>query len=300
MPQLKLKVIDPDENFFRNNITFTSVQDIKKISESLLADIDISYFTFDRTYKDGSHIRLTNSGEWIESYYRQRLYEAAIFEKDHKLFTMGHVFWSWLNREPVYSAASEHNIDHGLTIIQPHDAYTDFFHFGVPRNNPISPEMLLARLDCLYHFVVYFKEKAQKIISNAENNRIILSVKSVSHISLNDVDNKYAINDILKKPGFTRLYLGSEFDNMYLTKKEVEVLGMLCVGEKTVDIAKKLNSSERTLEYHVKQIKDKFNCHTLFELGFLTAKLNIQHIFPFRINSRNIIGEKHGVMARHN
>jgi len=284
MRQSKLKVVEPNENFFRNNITFTSVPDIKKISESLYNSTDISYFTFDRTYKDGSHVRLTNAGKWIESYYRQRLYDVAIFERDHKLFTRGHVFWSWLSREPVYSAASEHDIDHGLTIVQPHDNYTDFFHFGVPRYNPISPEMLLARLDHLYHFIAFFKEKAQQIISTAENNRIILPVKSISHINVGDINKNYAISDILNKPGFTRLYLGSEFDNMYLTKKEVEVLGMLTGGQKAVEIAKQLHTSERTLEDHVKRIKDKLNCDTLFKLGFITAKLNIEQVFPFRVN----------------
>jgi hypothetical protein len=92
------------ENFYNSHVTFTSVPDIVQITRPL-ASIGLSYFTFDRTYDDNSHLRLTNAGKWIESYYRTELYKAAIFEKDPRLFSNGFVFWSCLNREPIYSAA---------------------------------------------------------------------------------------------------------------------------------------------------------------------------------------------------
>src|SRR3990172_10335885 len=134
------KIIEKlSEEFFQSHVTFTSVPDMVEITKPLAA-IGLSYFTFDRTYQDGSHLRLTNAGQWIESYYRTELYKRAIFEKDPRLFSNGFVFWSWLNREPIYSAAAEHNIEHGLTIIEKHDQYADFYHFGTARNNFILPE----------------------------------------------------------------------------------------------------------------------------------------------------------------
>ncbi len=38
--------------------------------------------------------------------------------------------------------------------------------------------------------------------------------------------------------------------------------------------------SYRTLETHIKNIKAKLKCETLFELGYLTAKLGIQKLYP--------------------
>lgn len=75
------KIIVPDKTFFSTHITFTSVGLIKELVK-ILNVFMINYFTFDRTYKDGSHLRLTNAGEWIEHYYRNKLYSVAIFEKD--------------------------------------------------------------------------------------------------------------------------------------------------------------------------------------------------------------------------
>lgn len=299
MNKCKLKVIEINENFYKTNITFTSVSDIKKISDPILNKIGITYFTFDRTYQDGSHIRLTTAGKWIESYYRERMYDIAIFERDPKKFTNSHVFWSWLQREPIYSAASEHDIDHGLTIIEPHEAYTDFFHFGTPRDNGISEEKLSAHIKNLHLFIAIFKEKAKNLVKNAHDNRFILPIKSFTHANIMDIKSQDINYNIFDRPEITRLYLGDDFGNMYLTKKEVEVLGMLATGKKSVDIAEQLLLSEKTLESHVKNIKEKLKCTTLCELGFVAAKINIERVFPTKLNTHYILGDKNGVVARY-
>lgn len=295
----KLKIFEPDENFYKNHVTFTSIQDIHAITLPL-QKIGISYFTFDRTYKDNSHIRLTNNGKWIEYYYRKQLYDVALFEKDPKLFTDGFVFWSWLKREPVYLAASEHDIDHGMTITQTHDLYCDFFHFGTTCKNFISPESMITEIKNLYRFINYFKEKAQHRINEAEQSRFILPLKSQTRIHLADVKYQDFSYDIFKGTEVARLYLGEEFDNIYLTRKEIEILGFLKNGMKPVEIAQQSNLSERTVETHIKNIKEKFKCATLFELGFVTGKLSVQHIFPFSIDVADSSGDHHGTLVRYN
>lgn len=91
--------------------------------------------------------------------------------------------------------------------------------------------------------------------------------------------NSFKISvDFLKTTDIHRFYLGNEFDNSYLTRKEMEVLGLLINGQTTVQIAKQFRLSVKTLEQHVKSIKIKFKCNTLFELGFKAAKLNFNLI----------------------
>lgn len=276
-------VFKPNESFYGNHVTFTSVPDIQAITLPL-EKIGISYFTFDRTYKDGSHIRLTNAGKWIESYYKKKLYDVAIFERDPKLFADGYVFWSWLKREPVYSAAAKHNIDHGLTVTQAHELYCDFFHFGTSCDRFISPEVMVSCLNQFYRFIAYFKEQAKALILVAENTRFILPIKSLTHINLEDIKHQGDSTDILKKTEITRLYLGDEFDNLYLTRREIEILGFLKGGKKPVEIAKEFHLSERTLETHIKNIKTKLKCNTLFELGYVIGKIGVQKIYPFAID----------------
>jgi DNA-binding CsgD family transcriptional regulator len=278
-------IIQLDESFYRSHVTFKSVPLITEITKPL-TNIGLSYFTFDRTYQDGSHLRLTNAGKWIESYYRSELYKAAIFEKDPRLFRNGFVFWSWLNREPVYSAAAEHDIDHGLTIIERHEQYADFFHFGTTRSNFISPEDLVAKIDFLYRFIAFFKQKLRHLIITAENTRLLLPVNQDKQIELSELQqhrNTGQLSELLKKTEVSRLYLGEDFDNAYLTRREIDILWLLTEGKKPIEISKRLGLSNRTLETHVKNIKDKFKCDTLFELGFTLGALGVQNLYPFKI-----------------
>jgi DNA-binding CsgD family transcriptional regulator len=279
------RILQLDESFYQSHITFSSVPDMVQISKPLAA-IGLSYFTFDRTYQDGSHLRLTNAGKWIESYYRSKLYNAAIFEKDPRLFCSGFVFWSWLAREPIYSAASEHNIDHGLTIIEKHKLYSDFFHFGTTRNEFIAPEKLIGKINFLYRFIAYFRQKMRRVIIQAENTRLILPTPA-QNICLSDLKPQEDVKQfsaLLDKTKISRLYLGDAFDNAYLTRREIVIVEQLKEGKKPLQIAGELKISYRTLETHIKNIKEKLKCDTLFELGFQLGSINMQNIYPFKID----------------
>lgn len=284
MPNL----MTPTEEFFRSHITFTSVPDITEISKPL-RKVGLSYFTFDRTYKDGHHLRLTNAGQWIESYYRTELYKAAIFEKDPKTFSNGYVFWDWLSREPVYSAAAQHNIDHGMTIIEKHEHYSDFFHFGTTCDNFISQEKLINHVECLYHFITFFKQHMHDTILEAEKTRIHLPGPDNPKIQFTDlkpIPERTNIVEFLKNTKVTRIYLGEEFDNAYLTRREMDVLRMMKQGKTVSTMSDELSLSDRTLESHIKHIKEKFKCNTLFELGVRIGEINITNLYPFKIEEK--------------
>lgn len=273
------------EKFYKEHITFTSVADIQNLIKPL-QDIGITYFTYDKNYDDGTHIRLTTHGQWIESYYRQELYNAAIFEKDLNLFSTGYVFWSWLNREPVYSAAAQHDIDHGITLIQKQTNSCDFYHFGASCKSFLSPDNLVRHLGLLYRFVDFFRDRAADLIKIGENNRICLRSNQYESIDLpafNRFANKISFPDFLKKTEVRKLYLGEEFDNAYLTRREIDIVRLLMQGKKSVDISGELSLSDRTLEVHVSHIKNKFKCNTLFELGFLLGSLGPKSLYPFKI-----------------
>jgi DNA-binding CsgD family transcriptional regulator len=281
------KIFLPDEGFYQNHITFTSVDVIKEMLKEL-SELGITYFTFDRTYTDGAHLRLTSAGEWVEYYYRQKLYDMAIFEKTPAMFTNGVLFWSWLKREPVYSKAALHDIDHGLTIVQSHRLYCDFFHFGTYVNNPIPEATLLSQLDCLHKFIAVFKQKARDLIKKAEAARFILPTKLNTKFEIKDV---VAANNLsaLKQGEIKRFYLGDEFGDEYLTGKEMQIMLHLCNGNKLVDVAKMLFISEKTAETHIGNIKSKLKCRTMFELGVASQNLGLQNI-SFRARNYNPAG----------
>jgi len=266
-----------DTRFYRSHTTFATVSDMVQLTLPL-KKIGLTYFTHDRTYLDGAHLRLTNAPEWIEHYYKSEIYKRAIFEKDSKWLDEGFIFWSFLKREPIYDAAASFDIDHGLTIVEKHDHYSDFFHFGSARNKAIAQDLLLANIGMLYDYINYYKHQGQKLITVAEKTRFILpgmnETNELPTERLNEIEELDLKNILRNQPD--RYYFGPS----YLTKREMDIIFLLRIGSNESEIARQLNLSVRTLETHIKNIKEKTGCRTLFELGYFLANKNFSVYQP--------------------
>lgn len=276
-----------DEHFYRTHITFTSIPAIIEITKPLVK-IGLPCFTFQRNYVDDpSHIRLTNLAQWNEYYYRCALFQHAIFQQDPRLFCSGHVLWSWFTRTPFFSAAAEHNIEHGITIIERRIRYSNFFHFGTTRDKPVSTEALMEKLDLLHRFIACFKQKAQSLIKEAEKMKIKLPFPQTKPIHPNPLyEHTTSLTELFSETEITRFYLEDEFGNTYLTRREMDILRLMKEGDKQTNIAEQIGLSHRTLETHIKNIKKKLKCNTLFELGYALGSLDIQNKYPIKMQKK--------------
>lgn len=63
-------------------------------------------------------------------------------------------------------------------------------------------------------------------------------------------------NDYLK----SRLQLGKQFDNHYLTKRETDVLRCVVLGYTAKQIGQHLHISFRTVETYIETLKHKLHC----------------------------------------
>lgn len=278
---------DISENFFRSHITFTSVNAITEIAQPL-SRLGLTYFTFDRHYSDNSRICLTNSGKWIEHYWRSGLYTEAVFEKDPMNFFNGYVFWDWLNREPIYSAAAEHDIDHGITLTEVHEQYSDFYHFGTSRQSPISHENIMRIMNAIHRFIAHFKQKTSKLISKAAAEKDLFPVyggerQLITPSDLNAQINQGNLSEFLRSTEITKLFLGEEFNHRYLTRKEIYVLSALIEKGTLQTASESIGLSRNTFDFHINNIKNKLECNTLFQLGCKIGAISERNIYPFKI-----------------
>jgi DNA-binding CsgD family transcriptional regulator len=269
-------VFKPNENFYRNHITFTSVAQVRQLAKSSLSQLGLSYFTFDRYYKDGSHFKLTTHGGWIEDFYREGLYKECLWDNSLDLFNDCQLPWSCLNRDPIYSKAALHDIDHGLSIVKNHKEYCDFYNFGTTCNNKIPMPYLISNLDHLHKFIAIFHAKAFQLINIAKKSRFILPNALNQNISLSEIVQNISPQNI---SDIRQLYLGEDFDNVYLTGTELKIIYHMLHDKKQVEIAKLLFVSDKTVESHAAHIKDKLKCNTMFALGHKVMQLGIDKIF---------------------
>lgn len=274
-----------DSNLYKTNPTFTSVNEVVEFTRPLKI-IGLGYFTFDRHYHDNSRFSLTNSGKWIEHYWRKKLYENAIFEKDTSKFVSGHVFWNWLQREPVYSTAADYGIDHGITFIEKHDNYYDFLYFGALNNDSVDNDYLIDKLFQLNQFISIFKYKMRHLIEVAEKYKIHVppdahSAHAMKNNNLNDRTSNSDLRDLFSKRDVSKIYLGDDHKKTWLTRREFDMMALLTQGFSTSDAAIRLGISNNAINKYIKNIKDKLDCKTLCELGYVTGKLIAKNSHPF-------------------
>lgn len=258
--------------------SLTTSIDVKNICRPLYM-LGLSYFTVDRIFNDGSRAILTTAPDWIHHYYISQYYTSPLFTKIRNYHGFNYFLWSSLNRYPIYDAASEFDIDHGITLVFEEEKYVDYYNFGAPKNSQIvTDNYIMENIIYLKRFVYYFKDKAEKLIKKSSTERIIIPEKI---LDFPIKDNSLALSAIPNYDSFINLthvkkfYLGENFDNTYLTFQELKCIELLIDGKSSKQISTCLNISSRTVETHIANIKEKFKCNTLCELGIKIAKLGV-------------------------
>lgn len=69
-----------------------------------------------------------------------------------------------------------------------------------------------------------------------------------------------------EKKALVAYVLGAKYGKMYFTKREAECMVFLLKGKTISKVAEALKLSPRTVEYYVKNMKNKIGCRTKFEL----------------------------------
>ncbi|WP_119343065.1 helix-turn-helix transcriptional regulator [Facilibium subflavum] len=264
---MKQDVIKLDESFYKNTLTFTTTAQMQAFL-ALLKPLGVNYFTFDANYFDGAHIRLTTHPDWIAHYYKQRLFDLAIFEHNLDHFLDGYLLWQWLNPFPIYTEARSFNIDNGLTIIRKGQHRINYYHFGFEKHIQLSDSSLVSRIEALDKFIYHFHYKARHLIQRAETGKILL--KPENHDNRRFTENFDKIKQLNQN---NRLFYGkSATENCYITKAELNVAYLLSCGYSMKQVAHKLSLSQRTIEVHIRNMKHRLKCNNLFELGVIISQ----------------------------
>lgn len=248
-----------DANFIKNHLVLTSAQEIEQIC-SPLKILGITYFSFVRSFKDGSHIRLSNHAQWTEHYYTRGFYNVILKQVPNK---DSNVLWSCIDRYPLFQEASEFNIDNGTVIVLSGENVVERYFFGSTRDNHQVNHIYIYKQDLLNKFILYFKEQAHHLIKSSLKRKIILPKQKDSDTAFyNDV----LINDFLDKIKVKKVYVNVSGVDLEISKKEAQILSFMKLGYSAKEIAKEVKLSVNTIDIYRGGIREKLGIRNSIDL----------------------------------
>lgn len=251
---------------FDSHILVRSSYDIAAICTPLKQFFDINDFNYVKIYKDHSQIKLTSRPDWIRYYYEQGFQYLGEYEIPFECIQPGYKLTSAMNARKIFTAAKEgFGIDNGIVLIDKYEDFCEMFWFGSTNNDPKAVNFYLNNMDLLRRFVLYFKEKAAAIITQASHERILLPHREIV------LESKRLMNSEVRKNFIQsvriELYrLSGKYSHVGLTEREFECAICLLEGKTAKQTSKDLEISRRTVETHLSNIKSKVNCKTKAEL----------------------------------
>lgn len=252
---------------------------VSKICYPLFKNTPIKSFDYGRYYDSGEMINCgTFSPELVKMYYTDQLYPSFEELKLFNAFGLKTTFLSHAMPLPpgmdelnpirynrsIDNAANFH-IFHRLYFVQRHQGFFTAYGFGLIREEKSLLNFYLNALKKLEDFIKYFEYHASALIENAEqNNRVILP--HYHEVVLRDCEKLNSFFDVSSLDFSIESEEKHQFYGKLLTKREVECLEFIAQGYTMKNIAKKLKISDRTVETHLRNIKDKYGLHTKNQL----------------------------------
>lgn len=237
----------------KDHMVLTSAHEIDNITQPLKT-LGISYFSYVRSYPDGTHIRLANNPEWTQHYYQKDYYSVVLKQV---LPVNNYVLWKCLDKYPLFYDASEHfDVDNGAVTVRQNGDICERYFFGSTKENEQVNNIYLFKPDILDRFILYFKDRAEGLIEQADKSRILLPAAPVVQ-EAQEFEDDPKLAEFLSQTKIKRYCVNVAGKEVYFPKREAEILALMKEGKTSKESAKVLGIGHRTIERYKDNMKQR-------------------------------------------
>lgn len=255
---------------------------------------NVTYFNYVRLNQDNSRCLLTDSPDWIDTFYKYKLYNQKTTLDIEALKYKEYISWKQLKDEFAFQEALKFNIANGITLIEPSETWLELYWFGTSNDNFIAGDSYENNVDAFKRFILYFKDKGSKILDVSYSSPVILNDYS-NHTSRHDErELERFIKTIIDSENYRFVYESGQ-TTKFLSKQETVCASYLILQHSMHEIAVKLKVSPRTVETYINNIKNKLQCQSkqrLIEKLLSLKVVNINDVFDrsefFTFNTKNL------------
>lgn len=242
----------------QNHPLYSTSNEIKQICLPIYQYFGVSTFSYLRINPDLSRIHLDTNPEWNELFYKNaHRYQqnGGLTEGQH--WHSGYCILHMLGDYECIKDSQNFNIGNGVVIANPiNNNFTELAFFALSCADSDSKLInLLNNIDLLQKFILFFKERAAKILIQAEKKPIALPfLKPKAERA------RFACDTKIQEEFNKAISFPSSCAKNYLTRREAECIYWSVKGLSAKEVAKLLSISPRTVEKHLANAKEKLSC----------------------------------------
>jgi DNA-binding CsgD family transcriptional regulator len=264
-----------------HHICLSGTEDVRAICQPLFANSCINYFDYDRYYDDNTWCSLSTDRELTQHYIEDQLYATAqeVSEAtDQVKFAMLSHSVPLVFDDKRYidniDLGTRLNIQNRIYIPFRQQGYCEVFGFG---NSGTAYELMdfyINHEDLVDNFILYFRQKAHKLIQEAAQTKILLPVDHIIHQTPRSVSITNT-KDILKQIKMRRYTLSAAGKSIVISHRECQCLSRLKTNYTVKMIAQELELSPRTIESYIDSLRNKTGYNTKHDLIKLAQDNNL-------------------------
>lgn len=256
---------------------FTSdhYDDVNRICLPLFKKTPVNFFVYERFYDQGEAIFLSSTPDVLIKWAVDELHptraeldmyssyglKTAYFSHDMPLPLGSEVAAE--KYEKVVTVAADCKLFHILFFVNRVSNYYRVCGFGIEKSSKPILNFYINALPVLETFVNYFERRADDLLDSSDDGLIYLPTYHAPLIVNENFDGFTEFNETEKL--FNAEYV-DEFSDIRLTIREKESLSLIAQGYTMKSVAMRLKISHRTVEQHLRNIKDKIGLNTKNQL----------------------------------
>ena len=244
-----MKILTVDS--IKKHVSYLVADEISSICRPLFKNSQLSFYSYSRYYKNKSFLHLTSNKDLLV-YFLENQYSQA-----EGVITTGINLWeNYIPNKGLSDLANYFDCHNGILFCKanPYADYIEYMHFAASGKNHSPIEFYFNNIDLLEQFVLYFKDKAAKLINQADKECFVLPTDPIQ--SNKNKSHKQCCKFIQAK----NIHLNFNSKEIIFSKREYEIISQFAQGKTAKEIAAALNISHRTVEHHFLTAKNKSNC----------------------------------------
>lgn len=260
-----------------DHYTVLSAGKVRDICYPFFKVTPINGFCYARIFDQGMMYCLNTHAEWF-IYHLEREYPLlppviTLNANNRTSFILLPESTTELYTNILKEIKDNFGLDYPYYMVEHYQDYYDVYIFTTYVNHLEIINFYLNHQAEIEKFKHYFKGYGKNLITEATNHMINLTENM--HVQFNTYKQQQKSENIIPK-NYTIHYNKKD---IFFTAKEAECLKYLNMGHDLKGVAKMMNISFRTVEFHLNNIKNKTGVHTVSRLLVLLNSLDTKMRF---------------------